>query len=64
MVKPHINWRISIHTLRVEGDRQEEKRRALTAISIHTLRVEGDGMMTSRCCLARADFNPHPPRGG
>ena len=33
---------ISIHTLRVEGDRSGFVGRLLTWISIHTLRVEGD----------------------
>ena len=35
--------RISIHSLRVEGDRYIEALERLSAISIHSLRVEGDG---------------------
>ena len=33
---------ISIHTLRVEGDKRDRVWHDIQAISIHTLRVEGD----------------------
>ena len=33
---------ISIHSLRVEGDKAEQHEYMLTGISIHSLRVEGD----------------------
>ena len=33
---------ISIHTLRMEGDKREFEAAEATAISIHTLRMEGD----------------------
>ena len=36
---------ISIHALRVEGDRGPQRRRVLGRISIHALRVEGDARM-------------------
>ncbi len=37
---------ISIHTLRVEGDRQEAlEQQKSYCISIHTLRVEGDNFL-------------------
>ena len=36
------SMRISIHTLRVEGDADWEREGSQNAISIHTLRVEGD----------------------
>ena len=54
---------ISIHALRVEGDRQDAEiaRRAL--ISIHALRVEGDqgGFFLAKRFL---NFYPRPPGGG
>ena len=37
--------RISIHSLRVEGDLDSRSDRVLIAISIHSLRVEGDEIM-------------------
>ena len=36
---------ISIHTLRVEGDKSMTDNEIKEGISIHTLRVEGDGIM-------------------
>ena len=55
---------ISIHALRVEGDRYNADRMGLTTdISIHALRVEGDRghLMSSN----RGDhFYPRPPGGG
>ena len=56
--------RISIHTLRVEGD-QGHTLGASTSfiISIHTLRVEGDSGYKEGSNMTQ-NFNPHPPRGG
>ena len=54
---------ISIHTLRVEGDKEMSLRYKLVEISIHTLRVEGDPA-GSDANVYNSDFNPHPPRGG
>ena len=39
----HLEFAISIHTLRMEGDVREEEWENLDSISIHTLRMEGDG---------------------
>ena len=36
------NQKISIHALRVEGDKQAFNHEKLVHISIHALRVEGD----------------------
>ena len=36
------SMRISIHALRMEGDRIQSRRRHPPAISIHALRMEGD----------------------
>ena len=36
------NQTISIHALRVEGDKQSDGKFKVTRISIHALRVEGD----------------------
>ena len=38
--------KISIHALRVEGDRELCDKAALVIISIHALRVEGDTAQT------------------
>ena len=55
---------ISIHALRVEGDRYNADRMGLTTdISIHALRVEGDSTFRqyfNRC----PNFYPRPPGGG
>ena len=55
---------ISIHTLRMEGDRPKCREHFGGArISIHTLRMEGDQSCWKR--LRRGlNFNPHPPHGG
>ena len=56
---------ISIHTLRVEGDFNENPEAYKDAmISIHTLRVEGDAAWIGTVTGSGRDFNPHPPRGG
>ena len=39
----HVHYAISIHALREEGDRCEDRGRAGVHISIHALREEGDG---------------------
>ena len=54
---------ISIHTLRVEGDRFVGAYCPLKIISIHTLRVEGDRLCSTLDTVI-AYFNPHPPSGG
>ena len=60
---PEAVWTISIHSLRVEGDRPEYMMYIHPVISIHSLRVEGDG--TGRLYLPdTAYFNPLPPCGG
>ena len=57
---PH---RISIHSLRMEGDRTAGSCTAGIGISIHSLRMEGDGIL--RCLLQPVlHFNPLPPHGG
>ena len=54
--------RISIHTLRVEGDVLVALvTRRSTQISIHTLRVEGDSR-SARASLARAGISIHTLR--
>ena len=55
--------RISIHTLRMEGDYFHNANRVSTLISIHTLRMEGD-RCASTAFFDTLDFNPHPPHGG
>ena len=56
--------KISIHTLRVEGDAWAWRSALLTKkISIHTLRVEGDEC-PSELPPEMWNFNPHPPCGG
>ena len=55
---------ISIHTLRVEGDRLRAHEKNLChRISIHTLRVEGDRQYIEQL-KRNKNFNPHPPGGG
>ena len=55
--------RISIHTLRMEGDVRPLLFVGLVAISIHTLRMEGDTLWTT-VIHNGLYFNPHPPHGG
>ena len=55
--------KISIHTLRMEGDWRHFLRNSKCGISIHTLRMEGDGTALP-WPVSRPDFNPHPPHGG
>ena len=54
---------ISIHSLRVEGDRTKKREIWGKNISIHSLRVEGDVMLqiSRTSCFY---FNPLPPCGG
>ena len=55
---------ISIHALRVEGDRAEEQERVpKTVISIHALRVEGDNLFAIQADFQKY-FYPRPPGGG
>ena len=66
--RPHLSFfaslTISIHALRVEGDRLDcEYLTASHFISIHALRVEGDMGLRISDCLA-LHFYPRPPGGG
>ena len=54
---------ISIHALRVEGDKMTLENLYQLLISIHALRVEGDSSWM-RCKTQRKDFYPRPPGGG
>ncbi len=54
---------ISIHALRVEGDRGFWNRRLHAGISIHALRVEGDPGL-ELTINGDQDFYPRPPCGG
>ena len=55
---------ISIHSLRMEGDRSECRgEHQNDAISIHSLRMEGDWKL-SDSIRAQCNFNPLPPYGG
>ena len=56
-------WPISIHALRVEGDRRGRVLRSRQGISIHALRVEGD-LKTPGAQRTRTNFYPRPPGGG
>ena len=59
-----LHQKISILTLRVEGDRLALAQTFDPAeISILTLRVEGD-RYDERIDFWLDNFNPHPPRGG
>ena len=54
---------ISIHALRVEGDRYTADAGRRLRISIHALRVEGDSRRKSRTWTT-SYFYPRPPGGG
>ena len=54
---------ISIHALRVEGDRQKQAELRADLISIHALRVEGD-QISVHVRTSTKDFYPRPPSGG
>ena len=54
---------ISIHSLRVEGDRQRSALHVNAVISIHSLRVEGDAASMIGVKFS-VNFNPLPPCGG
>ena len=54
---------ISIHALRVEGDREYRYEDFDKIISIHALRVEGD-YTKSKSSKRQSDFYPRPPGGG
>ena len=54
---------ISIHSLRMEGDRPSEIQMYNIRISIHSLRMEGDFHDVTKSAVLR-DFNPLPPHGG
>ena len=60
----NLEYFISIHALRGEGDRYPCRCRYILTISIHALRGEGD-QRARRCkTLHGVDFNPRPPWGG
>ena len=54
---------ISIHALRVEGDKEKQAMAENCIISIHALRVEGDCALMFRKVYAFY-FYPRPPGGG
>ena len=54
---------ISIHSLRVEGDRRSSYPAVMCLISIHSLRMEGD-KSDAASVFVLGNFNPLPPRGG
>ena len=54
---------ISIHALRVEGDKDGTTKYQYRVISIHALRVEGDNASVHPV-LAADYFYPRPPGGG
>ena len=56
--------KISIHTLREEGDREMSAHSGTSVkISIHALREEGDSRAKARR-WPLSNFYPRPPRGG
>ena len=55
--------RISIHSLRMEGDAAWAERVKRVGISIHSLRMEGDYILTPPM-RGNRNFNPLPPYGG
>ena len=58
-----IEYSISIHALRGEGDWHGTKVSRATRISIHALRGEGDSK-TNHKQPQTSYFNPRPPWGG
>ena len=56
--------RISIHSLRMEGDASSSDARSRCFISIHSLRMEGDFVTLFYFHLCTSHFNPLPPHGG
>ena len=54
---------ISIHSLRMEGDRCDDLVYGVLCISIHSLRMEGD-TTEKEPAQEITDFNPLPPHGG
>ena len=65
MALSFVESRISIHTLRMEGDYDgmDDNMEFDPIISIHTLRMEGDSATLFQLS-SNSDFNPHPPHGG
>ena len=57
------NRKISIHALRVEGDKTDWHSLLRCNISIHALRVEGD-LYFGIIATSRSHFYPRPPGGG
>ena len=55
---------ISIHSLRMEGDRECSVRFSVENISIHSLRMEGDLERKRLSYNIDMHFNPLPPHGG
>ena len=60
---PIVCVHISIHSLRMEGDRGYFEILFILCISIHSLRMEGDGFLKGRDNHG-THFNPLPPHGG
>ena len=58
-----IIYRISIHSLRMEGDSSIISEIETPFISIHSLRMEGDHS-PGAAHMGRCYFNPLPPHGG
>ena len=54
---------ISIHSLRMEGDRDIYDSTNAPVISIHSLRMEGD-VLILKYVDTISNFNPLPPHGG
>ena len=61
---PRTAETISIHALRVEGDKIAPFVKHLHYISIHALRVEGDKSIFDRLRRRIRHFYPRPPGGG
>ena len=61
---PRTAETISIHALRVEGDKIAPFVKHLHYISIHALRVEGDKSIFDRLRRRIRNFYPRPPGGG
>ena len=61
----HATSGISIHSLRMEGDRPvPPPKKSSTPISIHSLRMEGDHSAVYAVFQRKKHFNPLPPHGG
>ena len=58
----NATFKISIHALRGEGDRGQQRRRHRNAISIHALRGEGDALFV-RVSVEEFPISIHALRG-